>query len=169
MPLYRRAGTLADDPYSLVLTAQEAGWSYSALRVLELHAGQSADVATGEEEMLVLPLAGSCLVECDDQGFQLSGRDSVFSAITDFAYLPKDASATVSSDRGGRFALPAAAARRRLPPRYGPASQVPVELRGSGACSRQVNNLYAGGVRDRQAHRLRGADSCWELVVLPAP
>ena len=107
MPLYRRAGTLSDDPYSLVLTAQEAGWSYSALRVLELRAGQSADVATGDEEMLVLPLAGSCLVECDDQRFQLTGRDSVFGAITDFAYLPKDASATVSSDRGGRFALPA--------------------------------------------------------------
>ncbi|HTA04603.1 MAG TPA: 5-deoxy-glucuronate isomerase [Streptosporangiaceae bacterium] len=144
-PLYRKAGTLADDPYSLVLTAQEAGWSYSALRVLELRGGESAVIATGDEEMLVLPLAGSCLVACDDQRFELTGRDGVFSAVTDFAYLPRDASAVVSSDHGGRFALPAAAARKRLPARYGPASQVPVELRGSGACSRQVNNFCTPG------------------------
>jgi 5-deoxy-glucuronate isomerase len=139
--LYRKAGTLADDPYSLMLTAQEAGWSYSALRVLDLSRGGSADIETGEEEMLVLPLAGSCLVECDGQQFELAGRDSVFSEVSDFAYLPRDAAARVSSGAGGRFALPAAAARRRLAARYGPASEVPVELRGSGACSRQVNNF----------------------------
>jgi 5-deoxy-glucuronate isomerase len=139
--LYRKAGTLAAGPYSLVLTAQEAGWSYSALRVLELRPGDSADVATGGTEMLVLPLAGSCTVECDEQRFELAGRDSVFSAVTDFVYLPRDAQARLTSRRGGRFALPAAAARRQLPARYGPAADVAVELRGSGACSRQVNNF----------------------------
>jgi 5-deoxy-glucuronate isomerase len=139
--LYRKAGTLADGPYSLVLTAAEAGWSYSALRVLELRPGESADIETGGSEMLVLPLAGACAVECDEQRFELAGRDSVFTAVTDFAYLPRDARARVASSRGGRFALPAAAARRRLAARYGPAGGVPVELRGAGACSRQVNNF----------------------------
>ena len=139
--LYRKAGTLAADPYSLVLTAAEAGWSYSALRVLDLHQGGTADIETGETEMLVLPLAGACVVECDGRRFELTGRDSVFSTVTDFAYLPRDAEARVSSGAGGRFALPAAAARRRLTARYGAASEVPVELRGSGACTRQVNNF----------------------------
>ena len=139
--LYRAAGTLAADPYSLVLTPQVAGWSYSALRVLDLRPGGSANIATGAEEMLVLPLAGSCVVECEGQRFELAGRDSVFGAVTDFAYLPRDAEARMSSGPGGRFALPAAAARHRLPVRYSPASDVPVELRGSGACSRQVNNF----------------------------
>ncbi len=139
--LHRKAGTLADGQYSLVLTAEEAGWSYSGLRVLELRPGESADIATEDAEMLVLPLAGSCTVECDDQRFDLTGRDSVFSGITDFAYLPRDAQARLTCNVGGRFALPAASARRRLAARYGSAADVPVELRGGGACSRQVNNF----------------------------
>jgi 5-deoxy-glucuronate isomerase len=47
----------------------------------------------------------------------------------------------VSSVDGGRFALPAARATRRLPARYGPAEGVGVELRGAGQASRQVNNF----------------------------
>jgi 5-deoxy-glucuronate isomerase len=139
--LYRKAGSLAAGPYSVMLTAAEAGWSYCALRVLELGPGQAADIETGVAEMLVLPLAGSCVVECDGERFELAGRDSVFGAVTDFAYLPRDAAARVLSAAGGRFALPGAAARRRLAARYGPADGVPVELRGAGACSRQVNNF----------------------------
>jgi 5-deoxy-glucuronate isomerase len=139
--LHRRAGTLASGPFSVVLTAAAAGWSYSALRVLDLGAGESADVATGEDELIVLPLAGACTVEADGARFELAGRESVFTAVTDFAYVPRDARARISSPGGGRFALPAAAARRRLAPRYGPAQEVPVELRGAGSCSRQVNNF----------------------------
>jgi 5-deoxy-glucuronate isomerase len=41
----------------------------------------------------------------------------------------------------GRFALAAARCHARLEPRYGPAEDVPVELRGAGPASRQVNNF----------------------------
>ena len=139
--LHRRAGTLASGPFSVLLTAEQAGWSYSALRVLELGPGESADVATSKDEMIVLPLAGACTVDCDGTRFELAGRVSVFTSVTDFAYVPRDARARIRSEGGGRFALPAAAARRRLAPRYGPAGEVPVELRGAGSCSRQVNNF----------------------------
>ena len=40
-------------------------------------------------------------------------------------------------------ARPGARAERRLPPRYGSADQVPVEIRGSGQATRQVNNFCA--------------------------
>ena len=139
--LHRRAGTLASGPFSVVLTAAEAGWSYSALRVLELAPGESAEVTSGGDELIVLPLAGSCTVHCDGTWFALNGRESVFAAVTDFAYVPRDSRARITSESGGRFALPAAAARRRLAPRYGPAADVPVEIRGAGSCSRQVNNF----------------------------
>ena len=46
-----------------------------------------------------------------------------------------------SPRRGGRFALPSARADRRLEPRYVAAADVPVELRGAGQASRQVNNF----------------------------
>ncbi|MFJ3519950.1 5-deoxy-glucuronate isomerase [Streptomyces sp. NPDC090131] len=77
--------------------------------------------------------------------FQLHGRNGVFSGVTDFVYLPRDADAEVRSAAGGRFALVGARCERRLPARYGPAAGVPVELRGAGQCSRQVNNFAAAG------------------------
>jgi len=136
-----RRGETADGPFELVITPKSAGWGYSGLRVLNLPAGGSAEFDTGSEEMVLLPLSGSCTAETEGEKFELAGRGSVFSRVTDFAYLPRDASVRVSSAAGGRFALPAARATRRLPARYGPAEGVGVELRGAGQASRQVNNF----------------------------
>ena len=141
--LHLAAGSTAEPPYSLVVTPEAAGWGYSGLRVLELPAGGTARLATGDEEMLVLPLAGAATVECDGRRFELQGRSSVFSRVSDLAYLPRDAEVVVSSSTGGRFALPSARCSRRLEPRYRAAEDVPVELRGAGVCSRQVNNFCA--------------------------
>jgi 5-deoxy-glucuronate isomerase len=55
--------------------------------------------------------------------------------------VPRDVSVTIGSAAGGRFALPGALASRQLPVRYGAAADVPVELRGAGQASRQVNNF----------------------------
>jgi 5-deoxy-glucuronate isomerase len=139
-PLIPR-GSAADKPFELVVTPAVAGWQYSGLRILDLPIGTRASFRTGEEEMLVLPLAGGCDVTCDDERVTLTGRGSVFSRVTDFAYLPRDAAVTVRAPNGGRFALPSARAGRRLPFRYGAAQDVPVELRGAGQASRQVNNF----------------------------
>jgi 5-deoxy-glucuronate isomerase len=94
---------------------------------------------TGDQEVIVLPLAGSCTVTVDGERFELEGRESVFDAVTDFAYAPIGSRVEISGS--GRFALPAAKAARRFPARYGPAEDVPVELRGAGNASRQVNNF----------------------------
>jgi 5-deoxy-glucuronate isomerase len=139
-PVLRR-GSTAEKPFDLVVAPENAGWRYSGLRVLELPIGARARFATGEDEMLVLPLTGACDVTCDDERLTLTGRRSVFSRVTDFAYLPRDSTVTVRAPNGGRFALPAARADRRLPFRYGPAEDVAVELRGAGQASRQVNNF----------------------------
>ncbi|WP_433189684.1 5-deoxy-glucuronate isomerase [Actinoallomurus sp. CA-150999] len=136
MKSYREAGSTAEGPFSTVVTPESAGWGYSGLRVLELDGTET--VGTGDAEALVLPLSGSCTVSVDGQTFELAGRTGVFDAVTDFAYLPRDAEATITGT--GRFALPSAKTRKRLPARYGPASGVPTELRGAGNCSRQVNN-----------------------------
>ncbi|WP_431988247.1 5-deoxy-glucuronate isomerase [Streptomyces parvulus] len=140
----------ADGPYAVEVTPESAGWGYSGLRVLTLPPGGGHTFDSGDSEWIVLPLSGGCTVAiADDFGqetFELTGRDSVFSGVSDFAYVPRDARTTVTSPGGGRFALTGARCTRRLPARYGPASAVPVELRGSGNCSRQVNNFGAAGV-----------------------
>jgi len=123
------------------VTPENAGWGYSGLRVVELSAGGGLDHPTGDDEVIVLPLAGSARVTCDGEAIDLAGRPDPFSGPSDFAYLPRDASVRLESASGGRFALASAQAEEHLPFRYGPAEGVPVELRGAGACSRQVRNF----------------------------
>jgi 5-deoxy-glucuronate isomerase len=131
-----------------VVTPESAGWGYSGLRILALAAGARERIGTGPDEVIVLPLAGSGTVEADGQRAELAGRPSVFAGVSDFAYVPRDSDLTVSTQDGGRFALCSARATRRLPFRYVPARAVPVELRGAGSCSRQVNNFGTPQVLD---------------------
>ncbi|GLW07395.1 5-deoxy-glucuronate isomerase [Microtetraspora sp. NBRC 13810] len=135
---YVPAGSTATSPWSLQITPELAGWAYAGLRAVNL-SGETVAFPTGGEEMLVLPLAGSCVIECDGVRLVLEGRESVFSAVTDFAYLPIGAEVRISGE--GRFALPSARATRRFPARYGSADKVPVEVRGAGQATRQVNNF----------------------------
>ena len=141
-PVVRHRSTVTG-PYITSITPEAAGWSYSGLRVLELPSGGRLELGTGPDETIVLPLSGSATVDCDGQHFTLAGRRSVFDRVTDFAYLPRDAEAVVYAEDGGRFALPSARASERLETRYVAADQVPVELRGAGVASRQVNNFCA--------------------------
>ncbi|MET8569219.1 5-deoxy-glucuronate isomerase [Streptomyces sp. NPDC004783] len=144
------AGEAASGPYAVEVTPETAGWDHSALRVLRLPPGGAHTFDSGDSEWIVLPLSGGCTVAvADDFGrstFELTGRADVFSGVSDFTYVPRDARTTLTSPGGGRFALTGARCTRRLPARYGPAPSVPVELRGTGNCSRQVNNFGAAGV-----------------------
>jgi 5-deoxy-glucuronate isomerase len=139
--LHLPAGSAANGPWALEVTPESAGWGYSSMRVLQLAAGQSESFATGEEEVIVMPLSGACTVTVDGQTFEVTGRDGVFSGPSDFVYAPRDAQVEVSSAGGGRFALPGARCTRRLQARYRAAADVAVEIRGAGNCTRQVNNF----------------------------
>ena len=143
--LHLPRGSTASDGFTLVVTPQSAGWGFSSLRILDLVGAQPFSFETGEDEMLVLPLSGACEVTCDAESLALAGRPCVFAGPTDFAYLPRGSRVTLTSAAGGRFALPGARARARLPFRHGPVTGVPVELRGAGSMSRQVNNFCTPG------------------------
>lgn len=130
----------------------EWGMEWTRLVVLALEPGEVYAHTCGDAEWIVLPLSGACQVRCwggapgsGPQVFELRGRTGVFGGTTDFAYLPRDGHAEVTSADGGRFALVGARCDTVLPARYGPAEAVPVELRGAGQCSRQVNNFAAAG------------------------
>lgn len=147
-----RAGRSGHGQFATDITPEVAGWSFAGLRVLDLPPGGSQQVATGDDELLVLPLAGRCVVDVDGTVVELQGRPDVFSAVTDYVYVPTGSSMTITSARGGRFALPGARARGRLQISYQPADRVRTELRGAGACSRQVNNYALGN--ELQTERL---------------
>lgn len=146
--LHLPAGTAAEPPYAVRVDPERAGWTYAALRTLLLGPGGSHVLDSGEFEWIVLPLTGGCTVHVNGETFQLRGRTSVFDGVADFAYVPRDARALIASGAGGRFALAGAKCERRLPARYGPAPEVPVEDRGSGGCLRRVRNFASADAFD---------------------
>ena len=132
----------------LVITPESAGWTYCGLRVVRLAPGQSRTLATGNEELAVLPLAGAATVELDGARFELDGRASVFARVTDWAYVPIESELRLESAGGAEIALASARAERRFEPAYVAAADVPVELRGAGQATRQVTNFLAPGAFD---------------------
>ncbi|MCX6408627.1 MAG: 5-deoxy-glucuronate isomerase [Propionibacteriales bacterium] len=145
-----RKGEGAVAPFVLDVTPKSAGWDHTGLKVLELAPGDSQTVTEDGHELLVLALSGSATVVVDVDGSQtsydLAGRPDVWSGPSDVVYAPLGSAVTVTSAAGGRFAIPTAAATARLEPAYLPAADVPVELRGAGQASRQVNNFGVPGV-----------------------
>ena len=139
-----RAGSTAHGQFDTDVDATRAGWEWSSIKVLNLPAGGSQSIETGEEEILVLPLNGGCTVAVNGEQIELAGRPEVWTAITDYLYLPRHTAATITSANGGRFALPGSKATKDLSVRYCPASEVVTGLRGTGNCSRQVNNYALG-------------------------
>src|SRR5260370_9429250 len=113
--LHLSSGTSGDGAFSLVVTPERAGWAYSGLRVLTLAPGAKHTWATGDDEILVLPLAGSASVTVEGQVFDLTGRVDVFSRVSDFCYAPRDTTLTVTSTGGGGFAVPSARCPTNLP------------------------------------------------------
>ncbi len=145
-PLFRPLGTLSTSNDPVSLTPSDAGWSWCGIHILELAPGQSRHLELRDAEAAVVPLAGSCRVGTRDVRFELEGRESVFSAITDLCFVPRESDITISSEQGGRFCVATSRATRATEPRYYPASGVTIDLRGTGQATRQINNLLTADV-----------------------
>ena len=133
-------------PYTVDVTPESAGWTEASLKVLELKSMQELALETDDTEVMILPLAGSGTVEADNQAFELSPRASVFDGPADMVYIGTDQRYTLRGE--GRLAICGARAKRQLPNRRVAATDVSVELRGTGNCSRQVHNFGTAGVFD---------------------
>ncbi|HVX43743.1 MAG TPA: 5-deoxy-glucuronate isomerase [Mycobacteriales bacterium] len=140
---YFPVGTLTAGSATVFVDPEKAGWTYSGLTVLEIEPGGRVIFPGDDAERVVLSLSGSCTASGADQEFSIAGRKDVFSGPSDFAYFPRDCETEISSVHGGRFAIPWSRCERKLPGRYVPAADVPVEIRGAGQATRQVNNFCA--------------------------
>ena len=130
------------------IKAVEAGWVYSGLRVLNLAPDTTLELRTGTTEVAILPLAGGLLIEVEAESFVLEGRESVFDAVTDFAYAPIDAEVRLTTRGPLQVALATAEATRRIDPYRVAADDVRVEVRGGGAGTRQINNFLSADFAD---------------------
>src|SRR5262245_53363688 len=96
--LIRRQEATGDE-FELELTPARAGFAYCGLRVIRLAPGERRPLFTAGEEIAVLPLAGSATVELDGCRFELAGRESVFSRVSDWAYVPVETDVVLTSER----------------------------------------------------------------------
>jgi 5-deoxy-glucuronate isomerase len=159
------SGETADEV--VAVTPENAGWEWTGLRIVRLEPGRAVRLETGSSEVFVLPLRGSVRVEVShvdqpdatETKLDLDGRGSVFSGITDFAYVGRDSVVSLDSEGVAEVAVPAARCSTRLEARYGAATDVPVETRGAGPASRQVNNFGVPGVWDHAEKLI-----CCELI-----
>jgi 5-deoxy-glucuronate isomerase len=164
------AGTATGDSAGelIVLTPDDAGWVSSGLRVLRLAPGIAQVVRTADSEVFVLPLTGGLTIEITNESGDaetkctLTGRASVFTRVTDFAYAGRDSIITLASTDGAEVAIPSARCDQRRPACYVSADSVPVEVRGAGPATRQVTNFGAPGA-------FGGAEKliCCELITPP--
>ncbi|MBL8931953.1 MAG: 5-deoxy-glucuronate isomerase [Kineosporiaceae bacterium] len=122
------------------ITPESAGWRYSGLSVHDLAAGPLLRELDGEEAVVVPLSARDVRAVVDGETVQLSGRDGVFAAVSDWLYVPLGSRLELAG-AGGEVAICTARATRRLPMGHVGAHEVPVEVRGAGRATRQVTNI----------------------------
>ena len=143
---FKPAGSSGNNEFDVVIQpGQTPGWEHTGLLVADLASGESRTLHTGQFEYIALPLHGSATVEVTADGqtnsYELEGRTGVFDGPTDSVYVPRDATLTLTSTDGGRYAFPFATANKAYPVVKIEKSSVPVEMRGAGQASRQVQNF----------------------------
>lgn len=145
-------GSLAHGAWESVVDDTRDGWIYTGIRVAEL-VGGSINLDPIAVERIIVPLAGSFTVKYTlsaevasqigastaPEIQKLTGRTSVFHGTTDTLYLPTGTAVSITGS--GRISVAEAPTVRAFPVAYLPASDVPVELRGAGRSSRQVQNF----------------------------
>ncbi len=141
-----RANT-ADEAELIEITPESAGWSYTGLRVVRLRAGLPLAFETGALEYAIVPVGGGALlVTIDGEELSLRGRSSVFEAVADVVYAPRDSTVQLVAVDDAEVALPNCPARVRREPALIRAEDVAVEIRGSGRSTRQVTNFLTPDV-----------------------
>jgi len=118
-----------------------ARWEFCSLTVLRITAGTTWRGKTGPDEVALVPLSGSATVTSSSQEWSIGGRSNVFEGPTSSIYLPMGCEYEVRSTDTIELAICGARARRSYPPRFIPADEVAVEIRGAGNAARQINHI----------------------------
>jgi 5-deoxy-glucuronate isomerase len=118
-----------------------ARWEFCSLTVLRITAGTTWRGKTGPDEVALVPLSGSATVTSSSQEWSIGGRANVFEGPTSSIYLPMGCEYEVRATDTIELAICGARARRSYPPRFIPADEVAVEIRGAGNAARQINHI----------------------------
>lgn len=153
MNWYFPNGSLSVTDRPLSLSAERAGWTYCGIEVYEMSRTPKVEFTLTDREAVVVPLSAlSINARVDGANFELAGRPGVFAAVADWLYVPVGSKVELRGTHG-EVALCTAKAEREFAVHHGRARDVPVEPRGAGFATRQVNNI-ATPESFRGAHRI---------------
>jgi 5-deoxy-glucuronate isomerase len=130
----------------LRVTPESAGWKYVGFEVLRL-AGTKATVETGDREVCVVVVEGTCHV---GDFRDLGGRPDPWSGPPDAAYLPPGTRFEIEGHAEVALCF-APAPNGGVAARVLPGADIEVETRGHGAHERYIHPILMG---DREAESL---------------
>lgn len=137
----------------LQITPQRAGWNLLHFAARRLAGSQTWQSNTGENELALVTLGGTCRVRSSRGDWEPIGRrPDVFSGMPYCLYLPRRTAFSVEAlspdlDIGYGWC----ATDQDHPPHLVTPPEVEIELRGGGNASRQINKLIPPGF---DCHRL---------------
>ncbi len=141
---YYPQGSLTRETQPVSLDAKTAGWTYCGIDVYNFSSmakNKTVEIDLDNREAVIVPLSAiSANVQCKDAKYSLTGRPGVFAAVADWFYSPVGSKLALSAD-AGEVAVCTAIATKEFPAHHGLATAVPVEPRGAGFATRQVNNI----------------------------
>ena len=119
------------------VTPETAGWR----RLLFGVRRGSFSAETGDAEVALVPLAGTCRVAADGGRWELGGRASVFEGMPCALYLPRSTAYRVEALEPLELAICGATCERRREPMLVESDEVEIEVRGAGNATRQINHI----------------------------
>ena len=139
---YYPQGSLAQRNQPVSLNAKTAGWTYCGIDVYDFSGTNKIfDIDLDNREAVIVPLSTlSVTLQINNKKHLLAGRSGVFAGVADWFYAPVGAKFSLSADTG-EVAVCTAVANKQFPAHHGLANTVPVEPRGAGFATRQVNNI----------------------------
>lgn len=134
-------GSLERDGFESVVDSSIPGWKHTGLYIVDAAHGRSRVLPAADEERIVVPLSGACVVTVEGERFKLAGRQSPFHGPTDTLYVPTNTELILEASKGARIAIASAPTTVPKSVQFIPASDCPIEFRGAGNASRQVHNF----------------------------
>lgn len=127
--------------------AAEAGWEYLNMAALRLDRGQKFGDNTGDYENALVILGGVCHVRSSKGDFlEVGRRPNVFSGMPYAVYLPRQTSFEIEALTDGfEVASCWVPTDQDFPAQLVRPQDCPIELRGGGNASRQINGIIPPG------------------------
>jgi 5-deoxy-glucuronate isomerase len=129
------------------VSPQSAGWEHLSFSAGKLRKGQTWVFETGENELALVILGGTCSISSNvGEWNHIGSRRDVFHGMPTALFLSRHTSFTVSAESENlEFACGWAMAKTDFPPKLISPENVTVELRGGENASRQINQMIPPG------------------------